>query len=181
MTVCAFVLSLAPTMSQDEILVSIARLLLLSFGVFIVFSVLRHQIFRTKSKRSGLLTRQNRPPLTEAEIREHILTLRNAIREVTLAQACPIPVPDTPSLMAQKEIVRLSQTWANQDTVRLSDDELRSINLIFCCGIVENGAPRPLDTELEAMIGDHKTVNAFRERVKTYLNDRNRQKIALAA
>lgn len=143
--------------------------------VFSALAVLRRK-WRTRQAGRGLLNGKRRPPLTDAE--------RTAYVAFNLSQmlASRDKSPTHPLSLISAEVARLDKLWkAQRGGAVMSDDELRSIRLMY---LYANPPDRESDAEGEALladVADPAPLRALRQRIAAQKADRKGARAEYAA
>lgn len=127
---------------------------------FTAITLLRKRLRNARSRGKGLLNNRRRPPLTNAERKVYIAF------NITQMLASRDKAPDHPLSMIRDEVQRLTQIWDAQNKgAVMSDDELRSIRILYLYPDPLDGISEAKNEELLADVADPAPLRALRQRV----------------
>ena len=150
---------------------------------FLRWAMRRPRYNMDSTGRNGLLNKARRPPLTNREHKLYLLRLKQAATRNAMAQeankqrharlqsgADPrerlhSSEIQTPLSLVDAEVIRLVKTWHRGPNQPLSDDEMRSIELLYRVGVGGDQDVLPaIEPEDQGIIEDWETINALRDR-----------------
>ncbi len=174
----------------------VGSILLLPALAFLIWAFRRPRFTTNPKGRHGLLNAIKRPPLTKYERLQLLSDFKEGAQRHALMERADASQrreaeklaqrgqklnfrqgPKTSLQLIDMEVVRLVQLWHRGAEQPLSDDEMRSIGLLYRVGLSGSNKQLPdIGGNDQAMIGDWDTINALRDRVMVLNNAKQAKK-----
>ncbi|MEO1638393.1 MAG: hypothetical protein AAFU41_04015 [Pseudomonadota bacterium] len=173
-TICAIGILYALILFAEIKLAVLSTLMLVPAAALLIWAFRRPRYVTNPKGRHGLLNADPRPPLSSRDRSFFLAHIKNAAVDSYHASKPGGSLSHRQFL--PNEIMRLVKLWNVEPTGLLSDDELRSIDILKSVARLDRDgrfdSARPED---EAMIADWETINQLRGKIMGFVDAKRAQ------
>lgn len=123
----------------------------------------------------GILNNAKRPPLTDLQVKKRLVNTMLTAQRNFVAQKQDRPRPLTQYELIDAELVKLILKWRAGEKRPISDDELRSLDIIRRAVSLHKGEFSELRPEDAAIVIDMTPINDIRLKVSAFVNSQQAQ------